>query len=84
MASTRELLIHILRDRMNASVDETTGDFSLGPDGLDLESLSITELVMHCEDALSVRIPESEYQQVPRLTIQGLADYLDLRVHEKA
>ncbi|WP_412749655.1 acyl carrier protein [Krasilnikovia sp. M28-CT-15] len=83
MPSTQESLVHILRDKMNVSVDDITSGLSLGPEGLDLESLSITELIMHCEEMLSVRIPDSDYQLVPQMTLQELADYLDRRTGEK-
>lgn len=50
-----------------------TGETSLGPDGLDLESLTIAELAIQIEDRFGFKIDEDDIERVAVMTIDELA-----------
>jgi acyl carrier protein len=50
-----------------------TGETSLGPDGLDLESLTIAELAIQIEDRFGFEISEDDTERMALMTIDELA-----------
>ena len=80
-STTRDFVVHLLRDKMDVSLDEATlaGDPPLGAGGLELESLSLTELVSYCEERWGVRVSDEDFERIARLTITEFAEYLTSR-----
>jgi acyl carrier protein len=68
----RQFVVDAL-DKMQFDVSEVGGTTSLGPDGLDLESLTIAELAIQIEDRFGVKIDEDEAERVALMTIDELA-----------
>jgi acyl carrier protein len=50
-----------------------TGETSLGPNGLDLESLTIAELAIQIEDQFGFEINEDDTERMALMTIDELA-----------
>ncbi|MET7900592.1 acyl carrier protein [Streptomyces sp. NPDC005355] len=67
-------------NNMNYDVSEVTGETSLGPAGLDLESLSVAEIAIQVEDTYGVKFDEDEMETVALLTVSGLVDEIIKRV----
>jgi acyl carrier protein len=63
-----QFVIDTLRD-MNYSVDGVAGDTTLGPAGVDLESLAIAELGVRVEDRFGVRFADEEADELASYTI---------------
>lgn len=54
---------------MNYDVSEVEGDTTLGPAGLDLESLAVAELAVRIEDEYKVRFDDEEQEQLALMTL---------------
>lgn len=80
--STRAFLLKVLRDDMNLDVEDAllTDDLPLGSSGLDLESIGFTELALHAETQLGVRIPDRDLGTISGYTVRQFTDYLDDRL----
>jgi acyl carrier protein len=59
-----------------------TGESSLGPAGLDLDSLAIAEIVVRIDDVYKVKIDEDESERFALMTIDEIATEVALR-HEQ-
>ena len=65
---------------MNHDMSEVTADSSLGPAGLDLESLSVAEIAVQVEDTYGVRFTEDDMEGLALMSISDLADEILKRV----
>lgn len=65
----RDFIARTLIDQMNLPIDPGAldDDASLGPEGLDLESLAFVELTLALETEFSVKIPDDELEQLGSL-----------------
>ncbi|GAA4681473.1 acyl carrier protein [Phytohabitans rumicis] len=65
-------VIEILRE-MHYEVGEGASEMSLGPDGLELDSLAVAELAVRMEDSHGVKLPDDELEKFAALTLHELA-----------
>lgn len=79
--TTRAFLLSVLRDHMSLDVDDASlvDDLPLGSNGLDLESLGFTELVVHAEQRFGVTIPDEDMDVISSCTVREFVEYLDKR-----
>jgi acyl carrier protein len=63
-----QFVIESLRD-MNYSVDGVDADTTLGPAGVDLESLALAELGVRVEDRYGVKFADEEADELAGYTI---------------
>lgn len=64
----RRFVIDSLRD-MNYDVDDVDDDTTLGPAGVDLESLALAELAVRVEDKYGVKFDEDESERLAAMTV---------------
>ncbi|MGH3662958.1 MAG: acyl carrier protein [Micromonosporaceae bacterium] len=64
----RGFVIESLTD-MNYDVDEIEDDTTLGPAGVDLESLALSELAIRVEDKYGVKFADDESEQLALMTV---------------
>ncbi len=64
---------------MNYDVDNVTLKTTLGPAGLDLESLAIAELGVRVEDKFGVRFADEESDELASLTVGEFCDLVASR-----
>ena len=64
----RRFVIDAMRD-MNYDVSAVDDDTTLGPAGLDLESLALAELAIRVEDTYGVKFAEEESEQLAAMTV---------------
>ena len=64
----RQFVIDAMRD-MNYDVSTVDDDTTLGPAGLDLESLALAELAIRVEDTYGVKFAEEESEQLAAMTV---------------
>jgi acyl carrier protein len=65
---------------MNFDVDGLTDETPLGAEGVDLESLSMAELLMHVEEEYGVKYPDEETPQLAAWTFGEFVTDLSQRV----
>ena len=64
----REFVIASLRE-MNYDVSEIDDDTTLGPAGVDLESLALADLAVRVEDRFGVKFGEDESEQLALMSV---------------
>ena len=64
----RRFVIDAMQD-MNYDVSGVDDDTTLGPAGLDLESLALAELAIRVEDTYGVKFAEEESEQLAAMTV---------------
>ncbi|MFB6721906.1 acyl carrier protein [Kribbella sp. NPDC056345] len=64
----RDFVIAQLQD-MNYDVDGIDDDTTLGPAGVDLESLALADLSVRVEDKYGVRFSDDESEQLALMTV---------------
>lgn len=64
----RQFVIDSLSE-MNYDVDGIDDDTTLGPAGVDLESLALAELAVRVEDRYGVRFDEDESERLAAMTV---------------
>lgn len=64
----RQFVIESLK-QMNYPVDDIDDDTTLGPSGVDLESLALAELAVQVEDQYGVKFDEDEAEQLAAMTV---------------
>ena len=64
----RQFVIDAMRD-MNYDVSTVDDDTTLGPAGLDLESLALAELAIRVEDTYGVKFAEEESEELAGMTV---------------
>jgi len=84
----RQFVIDAMRD-MNYDVSTVDDDTTLGPAGLDLESLALAELAIRVEDTYGVKFAEEESEELAAMTVgeftTAVAERIELaRVAEQA
>jgi acyl carrier protein len=57
------------RKEMNYDVSDVAGDTTLGPAGLDLESLAVAELAVRIEDEYKVTFSDDEQESLALMTL---------------
>lgn len=67
----RAFVLETLTEKMNEPVDVDTvrDDMSLGPEGLNLESLAFVELMAHIETEYDVSFEDDELEKLGQLTL---------------
>jgi acyl carrier protein len=64
---------------MNYDVDEMTDRSTLGPSGLDLESLAIAELGVRVEDKFGIKFNDEESDELASMTVGEFCDLVASR-----
>jgi acyl carrier protein len=64
----RAFVVSSLKD-MNYDVDGVDDATTLGPAGLDLESLALADLLMRVEDRYSIRFAEDESEELALMNV---------------
>jgi len=67
-AEVREFVLETLRE-MNYDTEGVDDDSTLGPAGVDLESLAMAELAVRVEDRFGVRFAEEESEELALMTV---------------
>jgi acyl carrier protein len=67
-AEIRVFVIETLRE-MNYDTEGIEDDSTLGPAGVDLESLALAELAVRVEDKYGVRFEEEESEELALMTV---------------
>jgi acyl carrier protein len=78
----RDFIFRVLIDQMNFPIDSATVDdgISLGPEGLDLQSLDLIELTLAVETEYSVKIPDEELEYLKDLELGAFVADLTARI----
>jgi len=64
----RTFVIEQLSD-MNYDVDDIDDDTTLGPSGVDLESLALADLAVRVEDRYGLKLADDESEQLALMTV---------------
>jgi acyl carrier protein len=64
---------------MNYDIDEMTEASTLGPAGLDLESLAIAELGVRVEDRFGIKFADDESDELASMTVGEFCDLVASR-----
>ncbi|MEU1626445.1 phosphopantetheine-binding protein [Streptomyces sp. NPDC020096] len=64
---TLQFVVDVLSE-LNYDTDEIHDDTLLGPDGLDLDSLSLAEILMRAEDAFGIHVEDDEIEELAGMT----------------
>jgi acyl carrier protein len=75
----REFVIDALRE-MNYDVDDVDDDTTLGPAGVDLESLALAELAVRVEDRYGVKFDDDESEQLAAMTVGEFTGFVAARL----
>lgn len=67
-AEVREFVLETLQE-MNYDIEGIDDDSTLGPAGVDLESLAMAELAVRVEDKFDVRFEEEESEELALMTV---------------
>jgi acyl carrier protein len=67
-AEVREFVLETLQE-MNYDTEGVDDDSTLGPAGVDLESLAMAELAVRVEDRFGVRFAEEESEELALMTV---------------
>jgi acyl carrier protein len=67
-AEIREFVVASLKE-MNYDVEGIDDDTTLGPAGVDLESLALADLAVRVEDQFGVRFADDESEQLALMTV---------------
>lgn len=71
MATTEEVVAFTIEslEEMNVTVDGVDERTTIGPSGVDLDSLAVSELTFRIEDRFGVTFPEDEVEQLAVMTL---------------
>ncbi|MFL6121024.1 phosphopantetheine-binding protein [Actinophytocola sp.] len=67
-AEVRQFVLETLQE-MNYDIEGIDDDSTLGPAGVDLESLAMAELAVRVEDRFGVRFAEEESEELALMTV---------------
>jgi acyl carrier protein len=67
-AEIREFVLAALKD-MNYDVEGVDDETTLGPAGVDLESLALADLAVRVEDQFGVKFGDDESEQLAQMTV---------------
>jgi acyl carrier protein len=76
MATAEEVIEFTIKslEEMNLVVGDAGLDTMIGPSGVDLDSLGVSELTIRVEDRFGVSFPEDELEQLAIMTLGEFAD----------
>jgi acyl carrier protein len=77
----RQFVIDALKD-MNYDITGVDDDTTLGPAGVDLESLALAELAIRVEDAYGVKFGEDESEQLASMTVGEFTSTVAERIEQ--
>jgi acyl carrier protein len=77
----RSFIVSSLKD-MNYDVDGVDDATTLGPAGLDLESLALADLLMRVEDEYHIRFAEDESEELALMNLGEFTDMVTERVSQ--
>lgn len=75
----REFVVASLKE-MNYDVEGLDDDTTLGPAGLDLESLALADLAVRVEDEFGVKFADDESEQLALMTVGEFTNTVAERV----
>lgn len=75
----REFVVSSLKE-MNYDVEGIDDETTLGPAGLDLESLALADLLMRVEDQYQIRFPEDESEQLALMNVGEFTAFVTQRI----
>jgi acyl carrier protein len=75
----RAFVVSSLKD-MNYDVDGVDDETTLGPAGLDLESLALADLMMRVEDQYHIRFAEDESEELALMNVGEFTSAVATRV----
>jgi acyl carrier protein len=81
-ADIREFVVASLKE-MNYDVEGLADDTTLGPAGLDLESLALADLAVRVEDRFGVKFADDESEQLALMTVGEFTSTVAERVTER-
>ncbi len=81
--NVRAFIVSSLKD-MNYDVEGVDDATTLGPAGLDLESLALADLLMRAEDEYHIRFAEDESEELALMNIGEFTDVVVDRVTQTA
>ena len=64
---TLQFVVDVLSE-LNYDIDEVHDDTLLGPDGLDLDSLSLAEILMRAEETFGIHVEDDEIEELAGMT----------------
>jgi acyl carrier protein len=79
----RAFVVSSLKD-MNYDVEGIDDATTLGPAGLDLESLALADLLMRVEDQYRIRFAEDESEELALMNVGEFTDAVSRRLAESA
>jgi acyl carrier protein len=79
----RAFVISSLKD-MNYDVEGVDDATTLGPSGLDLESLALADLLMRVEDEYRIRFAEDESEELALMNVGEFTAAVEQRLTEPA
>jgi len=79
----REFVVDALTD-MNYDVEGLDDATTLGPAGLDLESLALADLAVRIEDRFGVRFADGESEQLAQMTVGEFTETVAARASAAA
>jgi acyl carrier protein len=79
----RAFVVSSLKD-MNYDVEGIDDDTTLGPAGLDLESLALADLLMRVEDEYRIRFAEDESEELALMNVGEFTATVSRRLAEPA
>lgn len=82
-SEVREFVIESLRD-MNYDVDDIDDDTTLGPAGVDLESLALADLAVRIEDRYGLKFADDESERLALMTVGEFTAMVAERIEKKA
>jgi acyl carrier protein len=75
----RQFVLDSLTD-MNYSIDDVDDDTTLGPAGVDVESVALAELSVRVEDQFGVKFDDEESDMLTAMTIGEFCRDVQLRI----
>jgi acyl carrier protein len=82
-AEIRDFVVASLKD-MNYDVEGIDDDTTLGPAGVDLESLALADLAVRVEDEFGVKFADDESEQLALMTVGEFTTTVADRVSQPA
>jgi acyl carrier protein len=79
----RTFVVSSLQD-MNYDVEDLDDNTTLGPSGLDLESLALADLLMRVEDRYQIRFAEDESEELALMNVGEFTAAVAQRLAEPA
>ena len=84
MTTAEEVIAFIIEslEEMNLEVDGVGPETTIGPSGMDLDSLAVAELAARLEDCFGVIFPEDEVELLAVMTLGEFATTVAARAAE--